>query len=576
MGEIGVDVNVLRHTASYLLAYAVKDLFPDVKLAAPGMNGDEFYYDFCSEHSFSEFDLAKIEKRMFDLAKKNESILCKTVEINQISAYFEITGERYKVELLDTISGKFCGVVYISDDFVDLCLVPLLPSTGNLGVFKLTKVSGVCWNASSQNDMLQRIYGTAWESDLQLKAYLERLAEAERQDHRRIGQDLNLFHFQDDAPGLVFWHANGWNIWLAIEKYLRQRLDDAGYTEVRTPQVLGREFWERSGHWQNYKDGMFFTESDRRNFAIKPMSCPGHVQIFNQRHISYRELPIRLSEFGVCHRNEPSGALHGLMRVRGFTQDDAHIFCDVKHIFSEVRDFNQLALSVYRDFGFDNVVVKLSLRPDKRVGSDDVWDRAESTLRQALASCNLQWVELTGEGAFYGPKIEYHISDALGRSWQCGTLQLDFVLPDRLAAEYIDKNDVRVSPVLLHRAILGSFERFIGILLEHYGGILPIWLAPIQVLVINISDDNLKYSHKILRTLEVRGVRVKSDFRNEKISYKIREGMIKKIPYLVVLGSKEQDADALTVRAHGSGVSRLMKLDELVDAIFSRTPAGNV
>jgi threonyl-tRNA synthetase len=440
-----------------------------------------------------------------------------------------------------------------------------VPSTGKLKVFKLMKVAGAYWRGDQKNEQLQRIYGTAWADEKQLKAYIQRIEEAEKRDHRRIGKQQDLFHLQEEAPGMVFWHPNGWTLWQQIEQYMRRVLTEAGYQEVKTPLVMDRQLWERSGHWDNYRDNMFTTESEKRDYAIKPMNCPGHVQIYNHGLHSYRDLPLRLAEFGSCHRNEPSGALHGLMRVRGFVQDDAHIFCTEDQIVAEVTAFNELLSRVYRDFGFTDVAVKLSLRPEKRAGSDEVWDKAEGGLREALAASGHQWEELPGEGAFYGPKIEYHVKDALGRSWQCGTMQLDFVLPERLDAEYVAEDNTRRRPVMLHRAILGSLERFIGILIENHAGALPMWLSPVQAVVLNISEAQADYVAEVVKTLRSRGFRVEADLRNEKITYKIREHSVRKLPYLLVVGDKEKAADVVAVRARGNQDLGQMSLEEVVE-----------
>ncbi|MBP7790696.1 MAG: threonine--tRNA ligase, partial [Zoogloea sp.] len=455
--------------------------------------------------------------------------------------------------------------LYREGDFVDLCRGPHVPSTGKLKVFKLMKVAGAYWRGDSKNEMLQRIYGTAWAKKEDQEAYLHMLEEAEKRDHRRLGKQLDLFHLQEEAPGMVFWHPNGWTLWQQIEQYMRRVLTEAGYQEVKTPLVMDRQLWERSGHWDNYRDNMFTTESEKRDYAIKPMNCPGHVQIYNHGLHSYRDLPLRLAEFGSCHRNEPSGALHGLMRVRGFVQDDAHIFCTEEQIVAEVTAFNELLSRVYRDFGFTDVAVKLSLRPEKRAGSDEVWDKAEAGLREALTASGHRWDELPGEGAFYGPKIEYHVKDALGRSWQCGTMQLDFVLPERLDAEYVAEDNSRRRPVMLHRAILGSLERFIGILIENHAGALPLWLSPVQAVVLNISEAQADYVAEVVKTLRSRGFRVEADLRNEKITYKIREHSVRKLPYLLVVGDKEKAAEVVAVRARGNQDLGQMSLDTIVE-----------
>ena len=565
---------VIRNSAAHLLAYAVKELFPDAKMAIGPVIENGFYYDFFYRRPLTLEDMADIEAKMMELVRKDEPITRQLVERRAAAAYFRSIGETYKSEMLESTPDGEPIALYTTGNFIDLCRGPHVPSTGSLAVFKLTKVAGAYWRGDAKNEMLQRVYGTAWATKSQLRGYLETLDEADRRDHRRLGQELDLFHFQEEAPGLVFWHPKGWTVWLEAESYLRHRLINAGYSEIKTPQVLDKSFWERSGHWQNYRENMFTTESEKHEYAIKPMSCPGHVLVFNSGLRSYRELPIRFAEFGACHRNEPSGALHGLMRVRGFVQDDAHIFCTEQQVFSEIRHFNQLALSVYKDFGFDEVTVKLSLRPIKRAGSDEVWDRAENELRQALKSCEMKWEELPGEGAFYGPKVEYHIKDALGRSWQCGTLQLDFVLPGKLGAEYVTENDLRAHPAMLRRAIFGSFERFIGIFIEHHGGALPAWLAPVQVVVMNIAESQSAYCEHVAKKLKSQGFRVKMDLRNEKISHKVREHAMQKIPYLIVLGDQEREANNVSVRARGNMNLGIMSLNGfeaiLSDAIIKK------
>ncbi|HQE41449.1 MAG TPA: threonine--tRNA ligase, partial [Zoogloea sp.] len=480
-------------------------------------------------------------------------------------AFFKSIGEHYKAEIIASIPQDQDVSLYREGDFVDLCRGPHVPSTGKLKVFKLMKVAGAYWRGDSKNEMLQRIYGTAWAKKEDQEAYLHMLEEAEKRDHRRLGKQLDLFHLQEEAPGMVFWHPNGWTLWQQIEQYMRRVLTEAGYQEVKTPLVMDRQLWERSGHWDNYRDNMFTTESEKRDYAIKPMNCPGHVQIYNHGLHSYRDLPLRLAEFGSCHRNEPSGALHGLMRVRGFVQDDAHIFCTEEQIVAEVTAFNELLSRVYRDFGFTDVAVKLSLRPEKRAGSDEVWDKAEAGLREALTASGHRWDELPGEGAFYGPKIEYHVKDALGRSWQCGTMQLDFVLPERLDAEYVAEDNSRRRPVMLHRAILGSLERFIGILIENHAGALPLWLSPVQAVVLNISEAQADYVAEVVKTLRSRGFRVEADLRNEKITYKIREHSVRKLPYLLVVGDKEKAAEVVAVRARGNQDLGQMSLDTIVE-----------
>ncbi|WP_197340686.1 threonine--tRNA ligase [Ralstonia solanacearum] len=545
-------VDVIRHSTAHLLAYAVKELYPDAQVTIGPVIENGFYYDFAYKRPFTPEDLAAIEKKMAELAKKDEKVTREVWRRDEAVKLFEGMGEKYKAEIIGSIPEDQEIGLYREGSFVDLCRGPHVPSTGKLKVFKLMKVAGAYWRGDSNNEMLQRIYGTAWAKKEDQEAYLHMLEEAEKRDHRKLGKQLDLFHLQEEAPGMVFWHPKGWQIWQAVEQYMRGRLAGAGYSEVRTPQVMDRTLWEHSGHWQNYKENMFVTESEKREYAIKPMNCPGHVQIFNHGLRSYRDLPLRLAEFGACHRNEPSGALHGLMRVRGFVQDDAHIFCTEGQIMVEAKDFNDLAFSVYEDFGFENVAVKLALRPDKRAGTDEIWDHAEEGLRTALRACGVEWEELPGEGAFYGPKVEYHIKDAIGRSWQCGTLQLDLVLPERLGAEYVSEDNSRKRPVMLHRAILGSFERFLGILLENHAGALPLWLAPEQVVVMSIADAHAEYAQTVAQSLQKQGFRASADLRNEKITYKIREHSLQKVPYLVVVGDKERDGNQVAVRARGN------------------------
>ncbi|MGL6047597.1 MAG: threonine--tRNA ligase, partial [Vogesella sp.] len=478
-------------------------------------------------------------------------------------AYFKGIGEAYKAEIIASIPADQVLSLYREGEFTDLCRGPHVPSTGKLKVFKLMKVAGAYWRGDSNNEMLQRIYGTAWTKKEDLEQYLHMLEEAEKRDHRKLGKQLDLFHLQDEAPGMVFWHPKGWALWQSIEQYMRKTLAAAGYQEIRTPMVMDRVMWEKSGHWENYREGMFTTESEKRDYAVKPMNCPGHVQVFNSGLRSYRDLPMRLAEFGACHRNEPSGALHGIMRVRGFVQDDAHIFCTEDQIISEAKAFNELTMSVYQRFGFDKVSVKLSLRPEKYAGDLETWNRAEEGLREALRACGIEWEELPGEGAFYGPKIEYHIKDALGRSWQCGTLQLDYVLPERLDAEYVSDDNSRKRPVMLHRAVLGSLERFIGILIENHAGAFPLWLAPVQMVVMNITGSQAEYATNVAATLRKHGYRVDLDLRNEKIGYKIREHSLQKLPYQIVIGDKEMEGGLVAVRARGEDLGQ-MPLDAFI------------
>lgn len=560
-------LEVIRHSTAHLLAYAVKELFPDAQVTIGPVVEHGFYYDFAYSRPFTPEDLAAIEKRMTELSKKDIRVTREEWDRDEAVKFFEGMGEHYKAELIGAIPSGETISLYREGDFIDLCRGPHVPSTGKLKFFKLMKVAGAYWRGDAKNAQLQRIYGTAWAKKEELEAYLHMLEEAEKRDHRRLGKQLDLFHMQDEAPGMVFWHPKGWTLWQAVEQYMRDRLIKAGYDEVRTPMVMDRVLWEKSGHWENYRDNMFTTESEKRDYAVKPMNCPGHVQIFNHGLRSYRDLPLRLAEFGSCHRNEPSGALHGLMRVRGFVQDDAHIFCAEGQIESEAKAFDALLMSVYKDFGFHDVAVKLALRPEKRAGSDDVWDRAEAGLRAALKASGKEWEELPGEGAFYGPKIEYHIKDALGRSWQCGTLQLDFVLPERLDAEYVAEDNSRQRPVMLHRAILGSLERFLGILIENFGGAFPLWLAPTQVVVMNISEGQADYVAEVTQTLLANGLRAQSDLRNEKITYKIREHSLQKLPYLLVAGDKEKAAGTVAVRARGGQDLGVMPVSELVERL---------
>ncbi|WP_347554629.1 threonine--tRNA ligase [Robbsia sp. KACC 23696] len=545
-------LDIVRHSAAHLLAYAVKDLYPEAQVTIGPVIDNGFYYDFAYSRPFTPEDLEKIEKRMQELAKRDEPVSRRVVSRDEAVAYFAGIGEKYKAELIAAIPGNEEIKLYSHGGFTDLCRGPHVPSTGKLKVFKLMKVAGAYWRGDANNEQLQRIYGTAWTKKEDQEAYLHMLEEAEKRDHRKLGKQLDLFHLQEEAPGMVFWHPKGWALWQAVEQYMRLRLNASGYSEIKTPMVMDKSLWERSGHWDNYRENMFVTESEKREYAVKPMNCPGHVQVFNHGLRSYRDLPLRFAEFGSCHRNEPSGSLHGLMRVRGFVQDDAHIFCTEDQINSEAIAFNELTMQIYKDFGFKDVAVKLSLRPEKRAGDDAQWDRAEEGLREALRKCGLSWEELPGEGAFYGPKIEYHIKDAIGRSWQCGTLQLDFVLPERLDAEYVAEDNSRKRPVMLHRAIIGSFERFLGMLIENHAGAMPAWMAPVQVVVMNITSDQADYAQAVAQTLQKQGVRAELDLRNEKISYKIREHTMQKIPYLLVVGGKERESQTVAVRARGN------------------------
>ena len=560
-------LDTIRHSTAHLLAYAVKELFPDAQVTIGPVIENGFYYDFSYKRPFTPEDLAAIEQRMTELSKKDVPVSREVWPRDKAVDFFKSIGEHYKAEIIAAIPADQDVSLYREGEFIDLCRGPHVPSTGKLKVFKLMKVAGAYWRGDAKNEMLQRIYGTAWAKKDDQDAYLHMLEEAEKRDHRKLGKQLDLFHMQEEAPGMVFWHPKGWVVWQQIEQYMRQVLDDAGYREVKTPLMMDRVLWEKSGHWENYRENMFTTESEKRDYAVKPMNCPGHVQIFNAALHSYRDLPLRLAEFGSCHRNEPSGALHGLMRVRGFVQDDAHIFCTEAQITSEVTAFNELLLRVYRDFGFHDLAVKLSLRPAKRAGSDDVWDRAEAGLRDALAASGMQWEELPGEGAFYGPKIEYHIKDAIGRSWQCGTLQLDFVLPERLDAEYVAEDNGRYRPVMLHRAVLGSLERFIGILIENHAGNFPLWLAPVQVVVMGITEAQADYAQEVTNALRAAGLRVECDLRGEKINYKIREHSLQKLPYQVVVGDKEKAAKMVAVRARGNTDLGQMTLSDFVQRL---------
>ena len=542
-------LEIIRHSTAHLLAHAVKELFPDAQVTIGPVIDNGFYYDFSYQRPFTPEDLAAIEQRMAEIAKRGLPVDRQVMPREQAVEYFRGLGEHYKAEIISEIPAGNEISLYRQGDFVDLCRGPHVPSTAKLKVFKLMKVAGAYWRGDSRNEMLQRIYGTAWTRKEDLDGYLRLLEEAEKRDHRKLGKQLDLFHMQDEAPGMVFWHPDGWMLWQQVEQYMRAKLAECGYQEVRTPLMMDRTLWERSGHWENYAENMFTTASESRDYAVKPMNCPGHVQIFNHGLHSYRNLPLRLAEFGSCHRNEPSGALHGLMRVRGFTQDDAHIFCTEDQIQSEVSDFIVMLYQVYADFGFGEVLVKLSTRPERRVGSDEIWDKAEDGLAAALRQNKLDYEVQPGEGAFYGPKVEFTLKDSLNRLWQCGTIQLDFNLPARLGAEYVAEDNARRVPVMLHRAILGSMERFIGILIEHYGGAFPLWLAPRQVAVLNISAAQADYAKKVAKMFQKEGLRAFADLRNEKITYKIREHSLQKLPYLVVVGDKEVAGQTVSVRA---------------------------
>ncbi|MGX8883643.1 threonine--tRNA ligase [Methylovorus sp. SPW-M1] len=541
-------LEVIRHSTAHLLAYAVKELFPEAQVTIGPVIDNGFYYDFSYKRPFTPEDLEAIEKKMAELAKKDEQVTRKVLPRDEAVAYFQSIGEAYKAEIIASIPADQDVSLYTEGNFTDLCRGPHVPSTGKLKAFKLMKVAGAYWRGDSNNEMLQRIYGTAWAKKEDLEAYLHMLEEAEKRDHRKLGKQLDYFHMQDEAPGMVFWHPRGWNLWQEVEQYMRGLFRQYGYQEVKTPTIMDRSLWEKSGHWQNYRENMFTTSSENRDYAVKPMNCPGHIQIFNSGLHSYRDLPLRLAEFGSCHRNEPSGALHGLMRVRGFTQDDAHIFCTEDQVKQEVADFIVMLYQAYKDFGFNDVLVKLSTRPEKRVGSDETWDKAEASLAAALRENNLAFDLQPGEGAFYGPKIEFTLKDSLGRLWQCGTIQLDFNLPERLGAEYVAEDNTRKHPVMLHRAIVGSMERFLGILIENYAGAMPTWLAPVQAMVLNITDSQSAYVQEVVAELRKNGFRVDSDLRNEKITYKIREHSLQKLPYLLVAGDREMQSGQVAVR----------------------------
>jgi threonyl-tRNA synthetase len=557
-------LEVIRHSTAHLLAYAVKELFPEAQVTIGPVIDNGFYYDFSYKRPFTPEDLAAIEKRMAELAKRDITITREVWRRDDAVKFFESIGEKYKAEIIASIPADQEIGLYREGDFVDLCRGPHVPSTGKLKVFKLMKVAGAYWRGDAKNEMLQRIYGTAWAKKEEQEAYLHMLEEAEKRDHRKLGKQLDLFHLQDEAPGMVFWHPKGWTIWQQIEQYMRKVLAEHGYQEVRTPMIMDRVLWEKSGHWENYREHMFTTESEKRDYAVKPMNCPGHVQIFNQGIKSYRDLPLRLAEFGSCHRNESSGALHGIMRVRGFVQDDAHIFCTEEQIQSESKAFIDLLRKVYKDFGFQEILIKLATRPEKRIGSDDVWDRAEAALVTSLNSEGLAWEENPGEGTFYGPKIEFSLKDSIGRVWQCGTLQIDFALPARLGAEYIAEDNARRVPVMLHRAVLGSLERFIGILIENHAGAMPLWLAPEQVVVINISEHQADYVGNVTAELQKAGIRAVADLRNEKITYKIRQHSLQKLPYQVICGDKEVAAQVVAVRTRKGEDLGQMPLDAFI------------
>jgi threonyl-tRNA synthetase len=566
-------VEVIRHSAAHLMAYAVKELFPEAQVTIGPVIENGFYYDFAYQRPFTNDDLAAIEKRMGELAKRDIPVEREVWERAAAVAFFLSIGERYKAELIEAIPEGQEVSLYREGDFVDLCRGPHVPSTGKLKVFKLMKLAGAYWRGDHRNEQLQRIYGTAWAKKEDQEAYLHMLEEAEKRDHRKLGRQLDLFHLQEESPGMVFWHPKGWTIWQEVEQYMRRLLDRHGYREVKTPMVMDRSLWERSGHWDNYAEHMFTTASENRDYAVKPMNCPGHIQIFNQGLRSYRDLPLRLAEFGSCHRNEPSGALHGIMRVRAFVQDDAHIFCTEAQVLPETEAFIDLLEKVYADFGFTDIIVKLSTRPEKRIGSDAQWDRAEAALGEGLTAKGLSYEVQPGEGAFYGPKIEFSLKDSLGRVWQCGTLQLDFALPERLNAHYIGEDNDRHVPVMLHRAILGSLERFIGILIENYAGAMPLWLSPTQAVVLNISEKQGAYAEVVAATLRNAGLRVEADLRNEKITYKIREHSLNKLPYQIVVGDKEMAANLVAVRTRGGRDLGQMSIEALTGQLLDEVAA---
>ncbi|QDD91884.1 threonine--tRNA ligase [Pseudomonas oryzihabitans] len=541
-------LEIIRHSCAHLVGHAVKQLFPTAKMVIGPVIDEGFYYDISFERPFTLDDLSAIETRMRELIDKDYDVIKKMTPRAEVIEVFKSRGEDYKLRLIDDMPEEQAMGLYYHEEYVDMCRGPHVPNTRFLKAFKLTKLSGAYWRGDSKNEQLQRIYGTAWADKKQLAAYIQRIEEAEKRDHRRIGKQLDLFHLQEEAPGMVFWHPNGWTVYQVLEQYMRKVQRDHGYQEVKTPQVVDRILWERSGHWSNYAENMFTTSSENRDFAVKPMNCPCHVQVFNQGLKSYRDLPLRLAEFGACHRNEPSGALHGIMRVRGFTQDDAHIFCTEEQVEKEAADFIKLTLQVYADFGFTDVAMKLSTRPAKRVGSEELWDRAEKAMADALDASGLPWEYQPGEGAFYGPKIEFTLKDCLGRNWQCGTLQYDANLPERLDASYVSEDNNRQRPVMLHRAILGSFERFIGMLIEHYAGLFPAWLAPTQAVVLNITDKQADFAQQVVGELNAEGFRAKVDLRNEKIGFKIREHTLLKVPYLLVIGDREVETRSVAVR----------------------------
>ena len=568
-GKDADGLEVIRHSTAHLLAYAVKELFPEAQVTIGPVIENGFFYDFSFSRSFTPEDLIAIEKRMTELANKDEPVVRRVLPRDDAVAYFKNMGEHYKAEIIASIPANEDVSLYREGAFEDLCRGPHVTSTGQLKHFKLMKVAGAYWRGDHRNEMLQRIYGTAWASKDDLQQYLTRLEEAEKRDHRKLGRELDLFHIDEHSPGTVFWHPKGWTVWQEVEQYMRRVYRDNGYQEVKAPQILDQGLWEKTGHWDKYRENMFVTESEKRDFALKPMNCPGHIIIFNQGIKSYRDLPLRFGEFGQCHRNEPSGSLHGIMRVRAFTQDDGHIFCTEAQIQAEVIAFTTLLQKVYRDFGFTDILYRLSTRPEKRIGSDESWDRAEAALAEGLRASGCDFEYLPGEGAFYGPKIEYTLKDAIGREWQCGTIQVDPNMPERLDAEYVGEDGARHRPIMLHRAIVGSLERFIGILFDQHAGALPTWLAPVQVAVLNITDAQADFAQEVVKMLKNQGLRVSLDLRNEKITYKIREHSMQKLPYILVLGDKEKVAGAVAVRARGNQDLGVMPLQAFCEKIAS-------
>lgn len=560
-------LEIIRHSTSHLMAQAVKELYPEAQITIGPVIENGFYYDFSLPKHLTNEDLPLIEKKMDEIVKRDLPIVREEMDRDEAVKYFNSIGEHYKAEIIGSIPAGETISLYRQGDYVDLCRGPHVPSTGRLKVHKLMKLAGAYWRGDSKNEMLQRIYGTAWAKKDDMAAYLHMLEEAEKRDHRRLGKELDLFHFQEEAPGLIFWHARGWALWQQVEQYMRRVYQDNDYQEVKAPQLLDRSLWEKSGHWSKYKENMFTTESENRYYALKPMNCPGHIQIFNSAVRSYRDLPIRYGEFGACHRNEPSGSLHGLMRVRGFTQDDGHIFCTEDQILSECTAYTKLVQKVYADYGFTDISYKIATRPEKRVGDDATWDKAEKALMDALDASGIKYDILPGEGAFYGPKIEYHLRDTLGRGWQCGTIQVDFQMPARLGAEYVTESNGRATPVMLHRAIVGSLERFIGMLLEHYAGQLPPWLAPVQVAVANITDDQADYAKEVVSMLKKAGLRAEADLRNGKITYKIRELSLQKLPYILVVGAKEKAEGKVAVRVRGGKDLGAMSVEDFIKLV---------